>query len=445
MLRTINKIVLSTLIVITSLDANSKEVLIIDKGVSDYQFFVDNAKKGIDIILLESHKDGLSQMTSTLKNYSNLEAIHIVSHGDRAKLFLGSSVVDSATLQNKSEVFKKIGASLSTKGDIFLYGCNVAQGKQGNSFVEKLSILTGADVAASKDITGPSTLGANWNLEVTKGEIKPLLTISNLAMKKYTGILVTTGTNDGTYDFGSVGASDSGGTGFKTQGDKFVISNAFSAASPVIYMKNLSSGTLTSSFIIKAENGATMKTFTYEDLIMGNYTGTTTLTSFSITFKDYTGNVLGTHSFNGSVDIGTSDTLVSSLSFSTAIPAGGYDLVSQVEVTYTTSAATNNYEFRSIKLSNINAIAAPSADSDATLTAAVTVSEPVTLDTTVDTVGEAVDLFDFTITDGGGGDSLATDVSQIVLHTSGTGDFSKVTWRLNGPDATNVTGTYNSG
>ncbi|XPV67831.1 MAG: Ig-like domain-containing protein [Halarcobacter sp.] len=96
------------------------------------------------------------------------------------------------------------------------------------------------------------------------------------------------------------------------------------------------------------------------------------------------------------------------------------------------------------KFWSFTTVSAPSTDSDTTLTASATVTEPVSLSTTVDTVGEAVDLFDFTITDGGSGDTLSTDISQIVLNTSGTGDFSKVTWRLNGPDATNVTGAYNS-
>lgn len=87
-------------------------------------------------------------------------------------------------------------------------------------------------------------------------------------------------------------------------------------------------------------------------------------------------------------------------------------------------------------------------DSDATLTAAAGVTEPVGLDTTADTVGEAVDVFDFTISDGGTADGLATTISQIVVNVSGTStdaERGQVTWRLNGPDASNVTGTYNAG
>jgi len=88
---------------------------------------------------------------------------------------------------------------------------------------------------------------------------------------------------------------------------------------------------------------------------------------------------------------------------------------------------------------------APPTNADGTLTAAPGVTEPVGLPASADTVGEAVNVFDFTLTDGGGGDSVALDVSSLVVHTSGTGDFSKVTWRLSGPDAANVTGTYNTG
>ena len=86
-----------------------------------------------------------------------------------------------------------------------------------------------------------------------------------------------------------------------------------------------------------------------------------------------------------------------------------------------------------------------SSDSDGTLTGAGAVTEPVGLPASADTAGEAVNVFDFSLTDGGGGDGNALGVSSLVVQTSGTGDFGKVTWRLNGPDASNVTGTYNAG
>lgn len=87
---------------------------------------------------------------------------------------------------------------------------------------------------------------------------------------------------------------------------------------------------------------------------------------------------------------------------------------------------------------------APPTNTDGTLTAAPGVIEPVGLPASADTVGEAVNVFDFTLRDGGGGDNVALGVSSLVVHTSGTGDFSKVTWRLSGDDVSNVIGAYSA-
>ena len=83
-------------------------------------------------------------------------------------------------------------------------------------------------------------------------------------------------------------------------------------------------------------------------------------------------------------------------------------------------------------------------NTDGSLTAGTGVSEPVAIPSTATTTGAAVDIFDFKLTDGGGGDATAMTVSQVMLNTSGTGPFSKLAFRLNGPDASNVSGTYNS-
>ncbi|WP_172449301.1 Ig-like domain-containing protein [Bowmanella denitrificans] len=90
--------------------------------------------------------------------------------------------------------------------------------------------------------------------------------------------------------------------------------------------------------------------------------------------------------------------------------------------------------------------ASPNSDGD--LSAAGGVSEPMGLDTTVDTVGEAVNVFDFTLSDGGTSDGLAMAISQVVVNVSGTStdtERANITWRLNGNDASNVTGVYNAG
>ena len=105
------------------------------------------------------------------------------------------------------------------------------------------------------------------------------------------------------------------------------------------------------------------------------------------------------------------------------------------------------FDVNEIHLKNVTFTASATQDSDGDLTASATVTEPVALATTVDTVGEAVDIFDFTLSDGGSGDAVAMDISQIVINVSGTSTDAQrgqVTWRLNGPDASNVTGSYSA-
>jgi fibronectin-binding autotransporter adhesin len=95
-------------------------------------------------------------------------------------------------------------------------------------------------------------------------------------------------------------------------------------------------------------------------------------------------------------------------------------------------------------LTSSNFLLPTSADSDGTVSAGAG-TEAAALATTITSSGSAVNALDFTVTDGATSDGLSLGVSQVVVHTSGTGDFSKVTWLLSGPDANNVVGTYNSG
>lgn len=116
-----------------------------------------------------------------------------------------------------------------------------------------------------------------------------------------------------------------------------------------------------------------------------------------------------------------------------SLTAGTYNVCVQ------TDDGTDSYQ-KSLSISVV-------VDSDGSLIPAGGVIEPVGLDTTIDTVGEAVDLFDFTLSDGGTSDGLPMAVSQVVVNVSGTStdtERTKITWRLNGPDASNVTGTYSA-
>ena len=143
----------------------------IDPRVENYQAFVAGLQATDAWVLLNPDQDGLDQIVRALSGVKDLASIQIISHGAEASLTLGSTALNLQTLQNYQVQLAAIGASLSTQGDIQLYGCDVAQGAKGEQFVQTIAQLTQADVAASKDLTGASAAGGNWTLEYAVGQI----------------------------------------------------------------------------------------------------------------------------------------------------------------------------------------------------------------------------------------------------------------------------------
>ncbi|AUP76932.1 hypothetical protein CWS02_19965 [Enterobacter sp. EA-1] len=120
------------------------------------------------MVLLDSSKDGLSQMAEWAQTHSGYDAIHIISHGAEGRLYLGDLTLDSTTLASRQSDLSALGAALTDSGDILLYGCSVASG-EGVNFINSLASATGADVAASSDLTGSVAKGGNWTLEKSVG------------------------------------------------------------------------------------------------------------------------------------------------------------------------------------------------------------------------------------------------------------------------------------
>ncbi len=147
----------------------------------------------------------------------------------------------------------------------------------------------------------------------------------------------------------------------------------------------------------------------------------------------------------------TSDTDSSTATASRAAVAGEATFTGMA-LTYTTSGAAD--ETFALRASSGGLTTADSAtltaavpNSDGTLVAAAGVTEPVALDSTVDTAAEAVNVFDFTLSDGGGDDGLGIAVSALNVQLGGTSTDAlraQVTWLLNGLGVVDAAGTYDA-
>ena len=124
-------------------------------------------RPGLKVVILDPEQDGLLQLSAVLSTHPRLNAIHIIAHGEAGGLRLGNGWVRQDTLNAQVAALSQ-WFSLSHSGPrpkLLLYGCNVAKGKAGAAFVQRLAALTQADVAASDDWTGGYAKGGDWVLE----------------------------------------------------------------------------------------------------------------------------------------------------------------------------------------------------------------------------------------------------------------------------------------
>lgn len=168
---------------------SSTNLVVIDSNIVGYEELVSGTLPDTEILILDSNRDGIAQITEALSNYEEVSSIQIFSHGDRGSIQLGNTELSSASLQQYQDELMDWGKVLSDDGDILIHGCNVAGG-EGANFVNRLSEITGADIAASTDLTGSSALGGDWDLEFETGEIEASSAIEADSMLGFETVLV---------------------------------------------------------------------------------------------------------------------------------------------------------------------------------------------------------------------------------------------------------------
>ncbi|MEH1860615.1 MAG: Calx-beta domain-containing protein [Nostoc sp.] len=186
----------------------STNIVFIDPKVIDYQSLVSGIALGSEVVILDPNRDGLAQITEFLaKRESNsVQSIHIVSHGSVGSLQLGSINFSLSNLDSYKNQLQKWASALTEKADILLYGCDVASG-EGTKFVQQISRITGADVAASNNKTGSAALGGDWDLEVKTGKIETSLAFQSQVIQAYKSILPASFTGTYSQNFDTLAAS----------------------------------------------------------------------------------------------------------------------------------------------------------------------------------------------------------------------------------------------
>ncbi|MFN3362204.1 MAG: DUF4347 domain-containing protein, partial [Pseudanabaenaceae cyanobacterium] len=157
---------------ITNHFQSTNTLYIIDRGVANYQTIVQTLPSGAPVLYIDPDQNGISQITETLAKFNNLSGVHIFSHGDNGSVQLGNTFLNTNTIRTYSPLLESWARALDADADILFYGCNLAASSSGKELIDSIARLTGADVAASDDLTGNSVLGGNWVLEYQSGPIE---------------------------------------------------------------------------------------------------------------------------------------------------------------------------------------------------------------------------------------------------------------------------------
>jgi Domain of unknown function (DUF4347)/Concanavalin A-like lectin/glucanases superfamily/Putative Ig domain/Bacterial pre-peptidase C-terminal domain/6-bladed beta-propeller/RTX calcium-binding nonapeptide repeat (4 copies)/FG-GAP-like repeat/Calx-beta domain len=197
---------------------SSPNILFIDTQVPSYETLLNSVSPDTDVILFSGTENGIDVITAALWNRTNLKSIQVISHGSAGQLQLGNTWLNSSTLQEYSAKIESWGNALSETGDILFYGCNLAGDLMGYNLIKQISQLTGAEVAASEDLTGSALLGGDWDLEANTGEIEANLAVSEEAQDNYAHTLAgqeiaiysTNSPASSIYRFNVVGSSGTG-------------------------------------------------------------------------------------------------------------------------------------------------------------------------------------------------------------------------------------------
>ncbi|MEO1695036.1 MAG: DUF4347 domain-containing protein, partial [Pseudomonadota bacterium] len=145
-------------------------LVFVDAGVEDSASILATLDASAEVVMIDRDNDGVVQIAAALNGRTNIDAIHIISHGEAGELRLGSATLTEASMRGEhADALATIGAALSSNADILIYGCDFGADAQGASAVETFKELTGADIAASDDDTGHADLGGDWDLEVEAG------------------------------------------------------------------------------------------------------------------------------------------------------------------------------------------------------------------------------------------------------------------------------------
>ena len=170
------------------LDNSANTIVIIDGSVDDLKVLKAGFEPGAEVVVLHPQLNGIEQISTLVSRRKNLQKVHLISHGSSASLKLGACELNLDNINNYATEIETWFANSYEDTSLFIYGCQVAAERKGENFVQRLSELTGANIAAATQTVGSPMRGGVWQLNYTVGAIEPEIVLNEETLQVYSGI-----------------------------------------------------------------------------------------------------------------------------------------------------------------------------------------------------------------------------------------------------------------
>lgn len=178
-------------------------LIILDDSIDNNQILKNNITNGMVLETIPQNTDSIQILFDIIQKYTNIESLHIISHGITGALQLGKQVLTMKTLENYTDL-KNLKTHFTNNGEILLYGCNIAAYDEGKEFVNILATITGLTITASTSIIGHKNLKGSWELNYSTGISNRSVPINEYAQNNWMDTLTH-------YRGGNLAWSDEGG------------------------------------------------------------------------------------------------------------------------------------------------------------------------------------------------------------------------------------------
>ncbi|MGB8852028.1 MAG: DUF4347 domain-containing protein [Pirellulales bacterium] len=150
--------------------AGSQLPLVVVDGSALATDMVASSFGNASMLLVGAGDDVFSAVASRLGELGGAPAIHLVSHGSPGSFTIGGSRFAADTIDEIDDALLAWNRLAGPGADLYLWGCDIAAG-DGASLIDSLHAVSGFDVAASIDATGPARLGGDFDLEYVVGDV----------------------------------------------------------------------------------------------------------------------------------------------------------------------------------------------------------------------------------------------------------------------------------